>query len=529
MNTPIAIFTYNRPNHTDRALTALSSCSRLEECQVYIYCDGPKHSDDQAAVNASRQVVSRWVSKLRATVIERSENRGLARSIVTGVTELCKKYGRVIVLEDDLVVSPDFLDYMLQALDRYQDEQNVYQISGYMFPIEHPPKPDAFFLPMTTTWGWATWNRAWRIFDWNTTGSHERLADPSTRKRFDLDDSYPYAAMLEQRMAGKNDSWGILWYYAVFNTGGLVLHPRHSLVWNGGFDGSGVHCGTSQALSQPLLQELMLVQISKSLVWPVEITMNIQQFNNVKKFLQTQIESLRELKKPPLIRKIQKQISLILQNAKPFLRLFRRFGSSTQISQPINDIDSSASIGSGTLLLPGFNIDIRGGIPNDRVNVGINSVLNCKITLERDIGSVLIGNNTFIGSSHIICAQRIEIGSNVLISWGCIIVDHDSHSLLWSERAEDVKRWREGLASGDINTAAAMKNWGSVSMASVHISDKVWIGLNVIVLKGITIGEGAVIAAGAVVTKDVPAWTLVGGNPAKVIKELPCSMEKLSG
>jgi acetyltransferase-like isoleucine patch superfamily enzyme len=109
-----------------------------------------------------------------------------------------------------------------------------------------------------------------------------------------------------------------------------------------------------------------------------------------------------------------------------------------------------------------------------------------------------------------------------MISWGCTIVDHDSHSLNWRERADDVARWREGLRNG-MEGAAGLKNWDRVPKASIKIRDKAWLGFNVIVLKGIEIGEGAVVAAGAVVTKDVPDWSLVGGNPARLIRELPRS------
>lgn len=241
--TPIALFTYNRPKHAQHVLETLAACPRLDECQLHIFCDGPRRPEDETGVAESRLVVREYSTRLGAEVVEGDENLGLARSIVTGVTKLCREYGRIIVLEDDLAVSPDFIDYMLQGLDRYQHEPNVYQVSGYMFPVAHPQKPDVFFLPMATTWGWATWERAWQTVDWNATGSREQLKDAKVRRRFDLDNSYPYSAMLEQRLAKKNDSWGILFWWAVFQANGLVLHPQRSLVWNEGFDGSGTHCG----------------------------------------------------------------------------------------------------------------------------------------------------------------------------------------------------------------------------------------------------------------------------------------------
>jgi hypothetical protein len=234
-------------------LESLSRCRRLDECSLKIYCDGPKRAEDTAAVNEAREVAREWAARFDAELIERDSNLGLARSVVNGVSELCDTHGRVIVIEDDFSLSPAFLDYMLSALDRYEDEPSVYQICGYMFPIRHAPQPDAFFLPLTTTWGWATWSRAWRVFDWRPADA-ESLRDPEVRRRFNLNNAYPYAEMLERKLNGENDSWGILFWWAVFRANGLVLHPRKSLVWNGGFDASGTHCGdqawTSQALSE---------------------------------------------------------------------------------------------------------------------------------------------------------------------------------------------------------------------------------------------------------------------------------------
>lgn len=181
------------------------------------------------------------------------------------------------------------------------------------------------------------------------------------------------------------------------------------------------------------------------------------------------------------------------------------------------------TLNSDGALLAGCVIDCRSGSPEGRVTFGRDSVLSCRIVLERNVGTVTVGSDSYVGGSQIICAERIEIGSNVLISWGCTIVDHDSHSIDWRNRAEDVSKWRDGLLSGGLEKASESKDWDVVEKAPITIGDKTWLGMNVTVLKGISIGEGSVVAAGSVVTKDVPPWTLVAGNPARVIKELPKS------
>lgn len=143
------------------------------------------------------------------------------------------------------------------------------------------------------------------------------------------------------------------------------------------------------------------------------------------------------------------------------------------------------------------------------VRVGDESIVHARISFDANSGSVLIGNRCFLGRSHLVCHTRIELGDDVIISWGATIVDHNSHAVAWRDRADDVRQWSRGA-----------KDWSKVKRAPVVIEDRVWIGFNAIVLKGVTIGRGAVVAAGAVVTRDVPPYTIVGGNPARVIREL---------
>ena len=147
---------------------------------------------------------------------------------------------------------------------------------------------------------------------------------------------------------------------------------------------------------------------------------------------------------------------------------------------------------------------------NCEFSVGANSMIESSIFFDKENAQVIVGDNTFIGASTIICAKSISIGNDVLISWGCTIVDHNSHSLHSSLRLNDVANWMKGY-----------KNWEHVQIIPITIQNKVWLGFNVTVLKGVTIGEGAIVGAGSVVTKDVPPYTIVAGNPARVIREIP--------
>jgi acetyltransferase-like isoleucine patch superfamily enzyme len=166
--------------------------------------------------------------------------------------------------------------------------------------------------------------------------------------------------------------------------------------------------------------------------------------------------------------------------------------------------------------LESFNCDVRNGVSNKKyLYIGNNCVISGNFIFETSTGKISIGNNTFIGGGMFICIEEIEIGNDVMFSWGCTVMDNDSHSLTWSERALDVQEWKKGL---DENSIGKYANWTYVKRGKIVIKDRAWIGFNSIILKGVTIGEGAVVGAGSVVTRDVPDYTVVAGNPAVFIK-----------
>jgi acetyltransferase-like isoleucine patch superfamily enzyme len=170
-------------------------------------------------------------------------------------------------------------------------------------------------------------------------------------------------------------------------------------------------------------------------------------------------------------------------------------------------------------LLNGFNLILADPVAGKTyVTIGNDTILDCKINFESREGEVVIGNNTFIGASMLICRSKIEIGDNVFISWGGYLYDHDSHSLDFRERQLDINRTLEDYRSG--RNLIHSKDWSVVNSKPIKICSQVWIGMHSIILKGVTVGEGAIVAAGSVVTKDVPAWSVVAGNPAKVVKTL---------
>lgn len=246
---PIALFVYNRPEHTRETVEALCANPLAASSDLHIFSDAPRTLDVTARVREVREYLTTIGGFASVKVTERDHNFGLAASVIDGVTRLCEAHGRVIVVEDDLRVAPGFLTYLNAALDRYRDETAVMQISAHMFPVDVPVREDAFFLPFISSWGWATWSRAWEKFDPVASAYMQLKADARRRRAFNMDGAYDYFSMLEAQLEGRVDSWAIRWNLSVFMNDGLVLYPKKSLVENMGFDGSGVHT-RGEALDQ---------------------------------------------------------------------------------------------------------------------------------------------------------------------------------------------------------------------------------------------------------------------------------------
>ena len=278
---PIAFFAYNRPNHTLRALTSLAENPEASQSELFVFCDAPRKPEHWQGVEEVHSIVksSQWCGSVE--IIEHERNMGCAGSIIGGVTKVCNKYRKVIVVEDDLILSPGFLRYMNSALDLYESAEPVVQISGYMFPIEIVSETDAFFLPFTTSWGWATWRRAWECFDREMSGFDLLKSNAELRHSFNLGGAYDYFGMIEQQKAGKVDSWAIRWYLSTFLNNGLTLYPRKTLVENAGFDGSGTHCGQASDTQSPKASDFQVQ------TYPTEISARMDVAAHIGAYLKT--------------------------------------------------------------------------------------------------------------------------------------------------------------------------------------------------------------------------------------------------
>ena len=236
---PIVLFTYNRPWHTRQTVEALLKNAEACDSDLIVFSDGPREADSEANVAVVRKYLRTIRGFKSISIIEREQNLGLVANIASGVTEVVNESGRAIVLEDDLVTSPYFLQYMNDGLNRFEADDHVISIHGYCYPV--PGLPKVFFLKGADCWGWATWKRGWDHFEPDGKKLLAELKEKKLLQRFDFFGGYPFRNMLKNQIRGKNQSWAVCWYASALLHDMLTLYPGKTLVLNIGTD-SGTHC-----------------------------------------------------------------------------------------------------------------------------------------------------------------------------------------------------------------------------------------------------------------------------------------------
>lgn len=240
MPAPIALFCYRRPEHLARTLDTLRENPEAAATTIYVFADAARDEAAKPGVDAVRSMLRDLDGFGAVHVVLRETNCGLARNITTGVSDVLSRHESVIVVEDDLLVSPFFLRFMNEALVHYRDEPRVGSVSGYCYPAA-TPVPQTFFIRGADCWGWATWRDRWQYFEPDGQALLEQLQARGLAHAFDFDGTMGFVRMLEDQIAGKNDSWAVRWHASCFLRDLLILYPGSSLVQNIGQDGSGTH------------------------------------------------------------------------------------------------------------------------------------------------------------------------------------------------------------------------------------------------------------------------------------------------
>ena len=266
---PIVLFVYNRPDLVSRTLQHLQKNTFCSDSELFVYSDGAKRDEvTEKKVAEVREILKNISGFKNVTIVESEQNKGLANSIISGVTEVVERYGKIIVLEDDLETSPDFLRFMNEALEKYEDEQQVMQIAGHMFNVKLQVDSDTIFLPMTNSIGWATWKRSWNFFDPCMSGYNKLKENKELRDKFNLEGTIRYFEMLVDQLHNKIDSWAIRWYLSVFLNDGMVLYPTESLIRHIGFDEKATHATCNNYIYAQKCRKIFTEQIRFS---PMEI------------------------------------------------------------------------------------------------------------------------------------------------------------------------------------------------------------------------------------------------------------------
>lgn len=266
MKAPVIVFVYNRPEHTKKTIESLSKNIFAKETDVFIFSDNAKNNKTRENVELVRKYIFELSGKnlFNSVHIELSEiNKGLANSVIYGVSKILLKYGKAIVLEDDLITSIDFLKFMNDALDFYENHESIWSISGYNLPIKIPKnyKDDIYLSYRGCSWGWATWLDRWNRVDWQVNDYSEFSKNIFKRISFNRG-GRDLSHMLDDQMKGKIDSWAIRWCYSQFNLKKYTIYPVVSKIRNIGLDGSGTHSGETNKFSSQLSNENIITKFN---------------------------------------------------------------------------------------------------------------------------------------------------------------------------------------------------------------------------------------------------------------------------
>ncbi|MBP0904520.1 DapH/DapD/GlmU-related protein [Mariniflexile gromovii] len=460
---PITLFVYNRPTHTKRTLDALALNLEAPESELYIFCDGPKPNDNIENLKKISEVVglAKKENRFKKVYVQISKkNKGLAESIIYGVTTIVEKYGRVIVLEDDIETSKGFLKYMNDALSLYENNDEVMHISGYMYPHKEVLQ-ETFFFNVPLCWGWATWKKSWKYFNNNPIQLWNELKQKNLLSDLDKFGGNYLSSQLAYNITGKLDTWFIKWHASVLLQNGFTLFPKTSLVQNFGFDNTGVHNGVHTEFHNSVLAEKIAV-------------------NSIAFFEDMKVETV----------------------IKDFYKVLNHRYEKKTLKKNIKDKIRNLVF----LMFPDLKRVLKYNQKNNHVESYFGN--NIKIYPASRISNTIIGNYTYISENSVInntiIGKFCSIGANFMAGRGIHPTNGIStHPMFYSKNKQN-------------GITLTLKNKTNEFMP-ITIGSDVFIGMNVTVLDGITIGDGAIIGAGAVVSKNIPAYAIAVGNPIKVI------------
>lgn len=520
---PILLLIFKRE---ESALKVVDEIRKQQPKYLYIAADGPRegNDDDIEKCKKTRQAVINAIDwDCNVKTYFRDQNRGCGYAPAEAITWFFESVEMGIILEDDIIPSQSFFPFCEELLEKYKDNEQIMSIAGTnLISKDYPSEASYHFSNYAGNWGWATWRRAWKLYDYNISDWNNPEVKEKIRKKFSNENFLIWEEAFDL-VCDKNIDhiWDYQWLFTKFLHCGFGIIPSKNLTTNIGFN--SVDATHTSGIDSNLLDANVQEEISLPLIHPNETLIN-KDFDATlaKKFYSKNIESTASKLTTKENRSFSSYLISILQRiiAKIFnSRLFLN-NPHLKLSEYIIHAIAKKNIkqqhlvtkGDGTVFYPEA---IVYNPPNDpsKIIVGKNSHIQGELHIFNYGGKIEIGDNTYVGKdSRIWSGNSVKIGNNVLISHFCNIIDTNSHEINPYERAD---------RSREIFTSGHWKEQGSIKTAPIIIKDYVWVSFNVTILKGVTIGEGAIVGAGSFVTKDVPDWALVVGNPARVVKIIP--------
>lgn len=273
---PIVLFVYNRISSVRDVVQSLLKNKEASYSDLFVYSDGGKNNEDWERVKEIRGFIKGVSGFKSVTIIERDKNIGLANSIIAGVSEIVEKFGKVIVVEDDLIVSSYFLKYMNDGLNLYKEDDRVGSINAFFYGVSED-LPESFFLRLPDSWGWGTWKNRWKLFEPDAKKLFDEIQNKNLKREFDFDGLYPYSQMLRGQMIGLTDSWAIRWSASLFLRKKLNVYPRAPLVVHIGGESSGTH-NKHDMFCVSLCEDNIVVNRSGSVVENVQAVRALKRF-----------------------------------------------------------------------------------------------------------------------------------------------------------------------------------------------------------------------------------------------------------
>lgn len=304
---PIVLFVYNRPEHTKRTVEALLCNDYAKESELIIFADGAKvgaTEKDIENIRKTRQYCYSISGFKNVVIHEESSNKGLDPSEIDGISMVINQYGRVIVVEDDLITNRFFLRFMNEALDFYENDKRIYEIAGYadniQFPVQYIHQHSIWASYRVESWGWATWKDRWENNQWDEK-KYDIIKFPTSRKikKFNRGGEDLYGQLLS-KLKGETDAWDIRWQHCLNENDGLCIRPIRSLVYNIGFDGTGVHCG--------VVDRMKLQEIKDSLYGDIEYNIKLEENIQLNYLVQRRLQQFFAVNRGTLLMSFKEKI-----------------------------------------------------------------------------------------------------------------------------------------------------------------------------------------------------------------------------